>query len=353
MLAAVLALACLQPVRLPAQTLEEAMAAYRNNDFETAYAMLRPLAAAGNAQAALTIGIMHEHGQGIEQNNALAMRWYTQAAAEGMPRVQHDLGVKYYLGDTVDADPKMAAHWWHKAAKQGLADSQYSLGILYLRGKGVERDENTAASYFTKAAEQGHTQAQYSIAVMRAFGQGVTKDYDRAVEWFEKAAANNMAEAQYNLAVLIEKGHGTKANLGQAVYWYRRAARQGQPQAIARLEELGEPLAAAAAESVAAEPVAADGDGWLARQDPAWLTLQLASTTGTHDADDFIRRHALGAQARASKVGIKGQARYNVLYGAYPTREAAEVAIEGLPAALQQAKPWIRSIGSVQKIAID
>ena len=37
----------------------------------------------GYANAQFNLGVMYEHGNGVEQSDSLAMRWYGRAAAQG------------------------------------------------------------------------------------------------------------------------------------------------------------------------------------------------------------------------------------------------------------------------------
>ena len=54
-------------------------------------ALLRE-AEAGNAQAQFEIANARHAGKGVQQNNAEAVKWYQQAAAQGHAGAQYELG---------------------------------------------------------------------------------------------------------------------------------------------------------------------------------------------------------------------------------------------------------------------
>ena len=65
------------------------------------------------------LGVMYEHGLGVEQSYERAFEYYEQAADLGLATAQYSLGVMYYKGDGVERDIAKAREWWTKAAAQG------------------------------------------------------------------------------------------------------------------------------------------------------------------------------------------------------------------------------------------
>ena len=79
---------------------------------------------------------------------------------------QFNLGVMHEDGEGVLNDEKIAARFYEQAAAQGHAEAQYKLGVMYKSGRGVPKDEDAAARLFEQAATQGHAQAQHDLGVM-------------------------------------------------------------------------------------------------------------------------------------------------------------------------------------------
>ena len=354
-----------------AETFEEGKKAYLNKDYARALEILQPLAEDGNSQAQITMGLMYDYGHGVTKDPTESIKWYRMAAEQGVPLVQHDLGVKYFQGQGVEQNYLEAAKWWEMSANAGIADSQFNLGLMYYRGIGIEKDMVKAATLFEQAAAQGHGNAQYSLAVMYAFGQSKEKDYAKALDWFRKSADQEIAQAQFNLGVFYENGYGVDKNIQQAREWYTLAANQGLQEAVEKLKALksvtDEPVAVAKNETTTTDNVAAsttnapapneqasppatsnsefDLSEWLRQQRPDQYTLQLGSLASEADIIKFVQGTNLGSNVGYIKVVIKGGTRYNAIYGIYDSYKGAQQAIQDLPAAIRNSKPWVRNTG--------
>lgn len=92
------------------------------------------------------------------------------------------------------------------------------------------------------------------------------------------------------------------------------------------------------------------GDDWLLAQPPSHYTLQLFASSEAR-ARDFIKQHALedGAAIFRTTGGVAPL--HAVVYGSYPSRQAA-VTAAGQPeiAGLKGVEPWIRSLRVVQDV---
>lgn len=62
---------------------ETAADAYSRGNYQTAMKHYRSLAAEGDGEASLMLGIMHEQGQGVKKDKAAAYAWYGRASEEG------------------------------------------------------------------------------------------------------------------------------------------------------------------------------------------------------------------------------------------------------------------------------
>lgn len=109
-------------------------AAYVQHDYATEAKLLRPLAEQGNATAQALLGFMYGHGQGLQQDDVEALRWYRKAAEQGDAGAQSNLGLLYVQGRGTPQDFSEAVKWFQKSADQGLAFGQDNLGAMYARG---------------------------------------------------------------------------------------------------------------------------------------------------------------------------------------------------------------------------
>ena len=150
-----------------AEPLQEATAAINRKDYAAAVRLIEPLAIAGNPVAQTRLGLLYYHGQGVNESNAQALRWFQRAASQGLAEAQFHLGNMHAYGLAPEApgeDPQwLAAQWYFQAARQGHVDAQYSLGVLFLTGSGVVQSATEARKWMERAAAQGHVDANLYV----------------------------------------------------------------------------------------------------------------------------------------------------------------------------------------------
>ena len=78
-------------------------------------------------------------------------------AEAGNASAQAYLGVMYREGEGVEQDEREAAKWFRKAAYQGHALAQGSLAVMYLGGMGVPKNDVEAYAWFNLAAVSDDT----------------------------------------------------------------------------------------------------------------------------------------------------------------------------------------------------
>lgn len=164
-----LCLACLLAFALPAtaDALSDGLQAYESGRYGQAIRLLTPLADQSNSQAQFRLGMMHYHGQGVPEDEKLAVYWLRKAALQGHTEAMFELGNAYLLGreaaKLVPDPDREAALWYFQAASSGHAEAQYHLGLLFLAGKGVIESRKEALGWFKKAAAQGHPEARRAL----------------------------------------------------------------------------------------------------------------------------------------------------------------------------------------------
>ena len=73
---------------------------------------------------------MYENGEGVEKNQAEAVKWYRKAAEQGLEGAQCNLGIMYENGYGITKDLDEAVKWYRKAAEQGNAEAKKRLRNL-------------------------------------------------------------------------------------------------------------------------------------------------------------------------------------------------------------------------------
>lgn len=235
-----LAMALLLPLAgaLPAsaQTLEAALAAHELGDYAAAHDGFLGLAEAGNLDAQFHLGYMYDFGEGIPENDAEAVKWWTAAAEQGHRPSQLILGMKYRIGDGIAHDYALARHWLLRAAAQGDGLAAKHLGFMHLLGEGVPRDRAAAVNWLGRAAARGEANAQFEIGIMYYNGDGLPQDYVLAARWVGLSAALGQVRAQALFGHMLEHGEGVARDFVKAHKWYNLAASRLPPSESEILE---------------------------------------------------------------------------------------------------------------------
>lgn len=91
-------------------------------------------------------------------------------------------------------------------------------------------------------------------------------------------------------------------------------------------------------------------EAWLLAQQGKMYSLQLLGSRSQKSILGYISQYRLDPSRTAYYRGFyRGSDWYVLMYGIYPTRQAAVDARSGLPAAVRKGKPWPRDLASVHK----
>ncbi|AIO64895.1 tetratricopeptide repeat protein [Burkholderia oklahomensis] len=122
-------------------------------DYPRALAMLRPLAAAGDPNAAYYVGLIYRSGYGTPVDPTEAARWFELAARHDIPAAQFMLANAYRDGSGVRRDEARALALYRQAADRELPEAVQALAIAYRNGElGLPRDPDAFHTQWIEAA---------------------------------------------------------------------------------------------------------------------------------------------------------------------------------------------------------
>jgi uncharacterized protein len=195
-------------------------------------------ASSGDVKAQVMLGTAYASGDGVQADEAEAVKWFRRAAEQGDSAGEYSLGEMYATGRGVPVDYAEAAKWLKKSAEQGDPRGEFNLAALYVEGKGVQEDKAEAAKWLRKSADQGFAAGQFGLGVMYAHGNGVPQDEAEAVKWYRKAMDQGESQAMNNLAFLLATSRDAKIrNTKDAVVIALKAV-ESDPQQPAYLDTL-------------------------------------------------------------------------------------------------------------------
>lgn len=95
--------------------------------------------------------------------------------------------------------------------------------------------------------------------------------------------------------------------------------------------------------------VAANDNDPFASANPHHYTVQLIAMANVDALKQFATANQLAGQLNYVRVSRQGKDWYVAVYGQYASAAEAHAAIQQLPQSVQDQKPWVRSIASVQQ----
>jgi TPR repeat protein len=143
-----------------AQSVKSGIEAWQRADYPAAVAIWRPLAEAGDADAAFNLGQAYRLGRGVPLNLAAAQTWFERGARSGHLDAQTTLGLLLF-----DSGNRVSGLRWLKtAAERGEPRALLIYGTALFNGDGVTEDRVLAYAYVSRAAAQGLAPAKGTLA---------------------------------------------------------------------------------------------------------------------------------------------------------------------------------------------
>ncbi|WP_213940868.1 tetratricopeptide repeat protein [Pseudomonas sp. dw_612] len=163
----------------------------------------------------------------LEESPARAAQAILIAAREGVLDAQALLGQILLDGQGIEQDQPLAVRWFGIAANGGHLMARNMLGRCHEHGWGCSADASVAAGHYRLAAEKGLDWAMYNYANLLATGRGVAEDQVQALGLYRRAAEMGHAKSMNLLGRYLEDGRVCPANPRAARDWYRRSALGG------------------------------------------------------------------------------------------------------------------------------
>ena len=142
------------------QSVKAGIEAWQRADYSGAVTIWRPLAEAGDADAAFNLGQAYRLGRGVPTNLSVAKSWFERAARQNHVDAQTTLGLLLFQ----NGDQAEGLKWLKAAAEQGEARALLVYGTALFNGDGVTQDPVLGYAYVSRAAAQGLAPAKETLA---------------------------------------------------------------------------------------------------------------------------------------------------------------------------------------------
>lgn len=189
----------------------------------------------GYVAALYNLGVIYEHGLGVDQSDEKANDLYRKAAEQGFPLAMYTWGLRLATGDKgVVRDDVQAYEWFAKASDAGYVPATFEVGRRLLYGNGVEKNPRRGVEILQHAADAGSVLAKIELGdayidggYASDPGQNVNSNLALALLWFGRAAEANNPAAQRAVALMLEHGWGASSPQPELAERYWRFAAYG------------------------------------------------------------------------------------------------------------------------------
>ena len=174
---------------------------------------LQSRAAMGDEKALYDLGLHMACGSKDKPADLVkAGGYFRQSAALGYAPAMSRIGDLYYNGDGLVQDDELALQWYEKAVRQDFHMAMMQAGRMYYLGRGTRQDFCRAMDLF------------YAVATVR--------------ENFFMVRRYNSLARQY-VGQMYERGEGVPQDMEEALHWYRLATEdERNHEAATRVHDL-------------------------------------------------------------------------------------------------------------------
>ncbi|WPN47919.1 tetratricopeptide repeat protein [Pseudomonas sp. P8_241] len=177
----------------------------------------------GEVEAQALLGQILLDGQGIAQDQPLALRWFEIAARNGHLMARNMLGRCHEHGWGCVADASVAARHYRVAAEAGLDWAMYNYANLLATGRGMIQDPQQALSLYRLAADLGHAKSMNLLGRYLEDGRFCPADPAAAFEWYRRSAEGGDFRGQFSYAAVL----ASDGKIQESLVWLHKALTAG------------------------------------------------------------------------------------------------------------------------------
>lgn len=186
----------------------EALKAYKQQDYQKAFALWSNEATNQNDQAMANLGIMYLKGEGLAKDFLKAKEWFEKAIEYENDSAYYNLALMYQSSIGVDEDMPKALEFFEKAAQKGHTLASFRLGVMLLKERHDKEKVKKGFEAMLFAAKTGHTMAKMQFGGLeRQIPQDFTQNFTyRKLSFDEQLAVLEDALERYIRPTLLKDG---------------------------------------------------------------------------------------------------------------------------------------------------
>ncbi len=204
---------------------KEALEAFKNRDYTTAFKLYTKSAKAGDSTAQNALSYLYFNGFGVHKNKEKGIEWLKKSAHNMNAVAQYDLGMMYLSGTNIEQNSKLAFSWLDSSSDLGNPNAQFYLAIMHYKGDATDINATRSVDLLKLSALQGNEKAKRNIG--RIYMQLLR--FDEALAWLLDDAKAGDTGAYY----LLGEIYCEKEEWIEAKKWVAKAKLAGNKNAPA------------------------------------------------------------------------------------------------------------------------
>ncbi len=185
----------------------------------------------GNVESQMAIGWKYYYGEGVEESELEAAKWFELAANSDEKSIYMSLLRIVGNLDSAGYNSEKADFWTNKIQNSNDPDLMMELAYSYRWGDGVEQSDKHSLDYLKKAYILGKQEALLGLAVSYSTGKGIrkNKNKNKSQEYLDKIFTGNNTDLITDVADKFEYGEELDQSDVLSFKWYKQAAKLGDP----------------------------------------------------------------------------------------------------------------------------
>ncbi|WP_215396381.1 tetratricopeptide repeat protein [Rheinheimera oceanensis] len=138
-----------------------------------------------HAQAMWELGVLYENGEGVEQNQFIALDWFRKSELAGGTVVPDSFYVNDHTGELNEVSVSQYLEYLTQQAQSGRTDAKFALAKIYDTGVVIAANLPQAFNWYLSAAKDGHVKAAQLVSYFYCRGIAVPRNPEQANAWVE------------------------------------------------------------------------------------------------------------------------------------------------------------------------
>lgn len=155
----------------------------KKTDYLAALSHFKNAARHNHAQAMWEMAVLYENGEGVSQNQFIALDWARRSALVSTAEIPDSFYVSDKNGELSEVSVPQYIEYLTLQASSGVIEAKFALAKIYDAGVIVKADLPKAFRWYLSAAEDGHTKAAQLVSYFYCRGIAVPRSTEKANTW--------------------------------------------------------------------------------------------------------------------------------------------------------------------------